>query len=377
MTSSAQKDQIRSAAMRLGFGRAGFCTASQTPHAQFLDTWLANGWHGNMDWLARNPQWRKDIRSRYSWARSFVALSIDYPAVLPEKLPAKSALTGIARYARGPDYHEVYKQPLQSLQDEIIRIGGAGTQALWYQDTGPFLERPIAQQAGMGWVGKNTMLIDPARGSWTLLAIVVTSLDLPPDTPGTDHCGTCTRCLDACPTDAFPAPYQLDASRCISYLTIEHKGAIDPALRPAVGDWLFGCDVCNQVCPWNSKAPQMAAKPGALAELTLAKIFTARPEHLKARIAGTPLQRTGVSGLKRNAAIVAGNLRDEALLPSLEQALQTDDEVVQEAVIWALIQFSTSKARAALARAQRHVVNEELRDSIIEALRAGSVEGDD
>lgn len=375
VTSGALNESIRALARRLGFERIGFCAARKTPHADFLDNWLGNGWHGTMEWLARTPEWRKDILSRYDWARSFIMVSIDYRSELPQTLPTDSILHNIARYARGPDYHHFYKPQLQRLEDEILHMGGPGTFALWYQDTGPFLERALAAQAGLGWVGKNTMLIDSQRGSWTLLALVVTSLDLAPDAPVTDHCGTCTRCLDACPTNAFPSPYQLDASRCISYLTIEHEGTIAPELRPAMGKWLYGCDICNEVCPWNSKAPHMAADDiPDLGGLTVAQILTGKVEHLMKRIAGTPLQRTGVETLRRNAAIVAGNLKDEKMLPSLEQALQTDDDALQEAVVWALLQYGTPKARALLARAQKYVVNEELRDKIIQELQGNAPE---
>ena len=369
LAENPQKKAITQAAKRLGFARVAYCVADESPHGAYLDDWLARGRNGTMGWMNRFAGARKDVRTRYPWAKSFVMISIDYPQELPDRLPAKSLLPAIARYARGPDYHDVYKERLKKLQDEVQRIGGPESKAMWYQDTGAFLERELAAKSGLGWVGKNTMLIDPMRGSWTLLALVVTSIDLPPDQPGTDHCGNCTRCLDACPTDAFPAPYQLDASRCISYLTIEHDGQIDPALRKGMGELLFGCDICNEVCPWNSKAPKTTPDvPKALAELTLSKIFTGKPEHLEKRIEGTPLERTGVSKLKRNAAIVAGNTKDESLLPSLEQALMTDDELVQEAVIWALAQYGGT-ARGALARAQKYVVSDELRDQIIDSLR--------
>ncbi|MCB9893444.1 MAG: tRNA epoxyqueuosine(34) reductase QueG [Planctomycetes bacterium] len=370
MTENTLKQAILQAAKRLGFERVAVCAAEASPHASYFDDWIAKGRHGTMEWLAKYPATRKDIRSRYPWARSYIVLSMDYAHELPAKLPPKSALPGIARYARGADYHETHKDRLKKLEEEVLRIGGPESRALWYQDTGAFLERELAAKAGLGWVGKNTMLIDPRRGSWTLLALVVTSIELPPDAPGTDHCGTCTKCLDACPTNAFPAPYQLDATRCVSYLTIEHDGPIDESLRGGMSQWLFGCDICNEVCPWNSKAPKLAPDvPKGLADLTLSKIFTGKPEHLEKRIAGTPLQRAGVSKLKRNAAIVAGNLQDESLLPSLEQALMTDDELVQEAVIWALTRYG-EKARGALARAQKYVVSDELRDRIISALKA-------
>ncbi|MBZ0136922.1 MAG: tRNA epoxyqueuosine(34) reductase QueG [Planctomycetes bacterium] len=366
------KTAVLQAARSLGFTRAGTAPALPVPHASHFDDWLTQGRNGTMGWFAKHPETRKDIRTRYAWAKSFVVVNIEYPSELPDRLPKKSALPNIARYARGNDYHYTHKPRLKKLQDEIIRIGGPETRALWYQDTGPFLEREIAQQAGLGWVGKNTMLIDPKRGSWSFLALVVTSLDLPADAPGTDHCGNCRKCIEACPTDAFPEPYQLDATRCISYLTIEHHGAIAEPFRKPTGEWLFGCDICNEVCPWNSKSGQDPARPGKeFAELTLARIFTSKPEHLLKRIAGTPLERTGADRLKRNAAIVAGNLRDESLLPSLEQALMTEDETVQEAVVWALAQYGEA-ARPALARAQKHVVSDAIRDRIIDALVTGT-----
>lgn len=369
--SDALKSAVRDTARSLGFSRVGFASCEPVPHAAHLDEWLKLGHNGTMGWFGRSAKARKDIRSRYPWARTFVVLNIDYPTELPTKLPAKSALPHIARYARGRDYHDVYAPNLTKLQDEIAKIGGPEAQAKWYQDTGPFLEREIAQQSGVGWVGKNTMLIDPQRGSWSFLALVVTSLELPPDTPGADHCGTCTKCLEACPTDAFPTPYTMDATRCISYLTIEHKGAIDESLREPMGEWLFGCDICNDVCPWNGKAPRTAARVDSdLAGLTLSRVFTSKPEHLKKRIEGTPLERTGETRLKRNAAIVAGNTRDESLLPSLDQAMRHDDEDVREAVIWALAQYQTKPARAVLARAQKHEIAPHLRGRIIDALQA-------
>ncbi|MCC6464387.1 MAG: tRNA epoxyqueuosine(34) reductase QueG [Planctomycetes bacterium] len=365
------KSAIRALAASLGFARVGFTGAEAVEHAPALQGWLQQGRHGTMDWLERTPEWRMDIRSRYGWARSFVMLLVPYAAELPERLPKGSALKHIARYARGEDYHERSRPALKALEDGILALGGPGTRALWYQDTGPFLERPLAARAGLGWVGKNTMLIDPATGSFSLLALVLTSLPLEPDTPGVDHCGTCTRCLEACPTQAFPKAFELDARRCISYLTIEHAGAIDPALRPGMGSWVFGCDICNEVCPWNSKAPRGQAEPGEeLAGLTLARLLAARPEHLAKRIAGTPLERAGEARLRRNAAIVAGNLRDDALLPSLEQSGAHEDATVREAVYWALLRYGTPGAKAALARAQRHEVDDSLREMVISALQS-------
>lgn len=354
-----------------GFANVAFAAAGKTAHADFLDDWLAQGWHGAMDWIARTRESRKDIRTRYPWAKSFVCISIDYATGLPSGLPDGSVLPSVARYARTADYHEAYKPALAKLEREIIALGGPGTKALWYQDTGPFLERAIAASAGLGWVGKNTMLIDPGRGSFTHLALVLTSLELAPHAPITDHCGTCTRCLDACPTKAFPAPYQMNASRCISYLTIEHEGPIPQDLREGMGGLLFGCDICNEVCPWNSKAAKVAVKPPPeLAELTLSTILLSKPEHLAKRLEGTALARTGEAGLKRNAAIAAGNTRDEGAVSALEQAARHDSSAVREAVYWALAKIGGKAARGALARSQSHETDDELREVIIAALQS-------
>ncbi|MHC4840967.1 MAG: tRNA epoxyqueuosine(34) reductase QueG [Planctomycetota bacterium] len=368
--SDALKSAVRFAAKRLGFAHVGFASAEPVPHAEHLDDWLKAGSHGTMGWFERSPEVRKDIRQRNPWAKSFVVIRVDYPSKLPENLPKKSALPNIARYARSTDYHDVYKPRLKALQDEICKIGGSECKALWYQDTGPFLERELAQQAGLGWVGKNTMLINHERGSWSFLALIVTSLDFEPDTPGPDHCGNCTKCLEACPTDAFPEPYKMDSQRCVSYLTIEHKGTIPEDLRSGIGEWLYGCDICNDVCPWNSKAPDLTPEvPEQLASLTLARLFTGKEGHLLKRIKDTPLERTGEARLKRNAAINAGNMRDDALLPSLDQAMKHTDPVVREAVIWALKQYGHKQARGVLARAQRHEVDENVRDLIIKTLQ--------
>ncbi|MBE7490992.1 MAG: tRNA epoxyqueuosine(34) reductase QueG [Planctomycetes bacterium] len=369
MATNLKADVLR-LARALGFAHCAVAPAEKPPHADFLDQWLASGWHGGMDWLARTPQWRKDIRTRYAWARSFLCISLEYPDRLPPDLPPGSVLPRVARYARMADYHEQWRPALARLEEQIIELGGPGTRALWYQDTGPFLERALAARAGLGWVGKNTMLIHPARGSFTLLALVLTSLELEPDAPLTDHCGTCTRCLEACPTGAFVEPWRLDASRCVSYLTIEHRGPVPHELRPGIGGLLFGCDICNEVCPWNAKTARPPVQPPPqLADLTLAAILNARPAHLSKRLQGTALERTGEAGLKRNAAIVAGNERLAEALGALEQSSRHDDPAVREAVYWAYARIGGPAAKAALARAQRHETDETLRDWIIETLR--------
>lgn len=375
------REALETFCRKRGFSRFGVTPAGPSPRAEFLSEWLERGYQGEMAWLARAPEIRQDIRKRYPWAKSVLLLAAEYRADEPKKLPSESVLRQIARYARGLDYHDTLKPALKDIQDEVIRLGGPGTQALWYQDTGPFLERDLAAAAGLGWVGKNTLLIDTVFGSYSFLALIVTSLELAPDAPVADHCGHCTACLDACPTNAFPAPGVLDARRCISYLTIEHKGAIEPELRPGMGSWLFGCDICQEVCPWNRKAgerpgepPKLPARepPKELAELTLSKLLLSKDEHLMARLQGTPLQRTGAARLKRNAAIVAGNRRDQKLLSALEQTGRHAEPVVREAVYDALSRFGTREARAVLARAQRHETDDDLRETLIRLLQQGT-----
>lgn len=374
------KTLIREAARAQGFDpeRVGFASTEPSPHSEYLDEWLARGANGTMGWFTRNPEHRKDIRKRYRWAKSYVVLEIPYASGLPVDTPKGSALHGIARYARDLDYHDVYKPRLKALQEAVKKVGPAGTKAMWYQDTGPFLERLIASQSGLGWVGKNTMLIDPMRGSWFFLALVVTSLELTPDAPEPDHCGTCTRCIDACPTDAFPEPYRMDSNKCISYLTIEHKGDMDAGLADRTGEWIFGCDICNAVCPWNSKdANEPANVPEGLRDLTLAKILHAKPEHLQKRLVGTPLERTGEARLKRNAAVVAGNVGDASLLVGLEQSARHEDAMVRRAVIRAYCKIGTDASRGALARMQKFEVDDDVREQVIDALMAWGESDDD
>ncbi len=352
-----------------GFDRAAVCLAGPTAHSAFIHEWLKRGYHGTMDWFERAPQFREDIRYRYPWVKSFVMLAIDYPSELPDDLPVDCDLQYVARYARDIDYHDVYKPRLLELENEIKRLA-PGTQALWYQDTGPFLERELAARAGLGWQGKHTLLIDPRRGSWFFLALVATSLELEPDAPMTDHCGTCTACLDACPTKAFPQPYVLDARRCISYLTIEFDGAIEPELRDGMAGNLFGCDICQEVCPWNDKAPHSEADPPLeLAELTLREVLETKDASLIARFAGTPFERAGATRLKRNAAIVAGLEQREELVGALEKAARNEVGWLRETVYWALRKIASPEAKAALSRAQKHESDEALRETLIEYLQ--------
>jgi len=368
MSPAQARSRVLALCQERGFARVGIAPAGTLPHGAFFSQWLKRGYHGTMAWLERAPQFREDIRVRYPWVKSFVMLAMDYASELNQDLPDDSVVPNVARYARGLDYHKVYKTKLLDLQRAIKQLV-PGTQALWYQDTGPFLERELASMAGLGWQGKNTLVIDPQSGSWKLLALVVTSLEVEADAPAIDHCGTCTACIDACPTEAFPEPYVLDARRCISYLTIEHQGAIAPELREGMGEWIFGCDICQSVCPWNSKAPKLEADvPEGLAELSLSDVLSAKEDQLAARIAGTPLERAGTARLRRNAAIAAGNLRDPELVPALERAARHPETYVREAAYWALKRMG-SEARGAMSRAQRYESDDDLREAILDYLQ--------
>jgi epoxyqueuosine reductase len=244
----------------------------------------------------------------------------------------------VAKYAQAPDYHQFLWDRLNALA-AWLDAAVPGTRSHGVTDTAPLLERDFARRAGLGWVGKNTMLLDKQHGSFFVLGAFLTTLELEPDPPTeVGHCGTCTACLDACPTDAFPEPGVLDARRCISYLTIELKTAIPEDLRPGVGDWLFGCDVCQDVCPWNHRpnpSPGLPHNPD-LAAIDPAELLALAPEELRRRFKGTALRRANWRGLLRNAAIVLGNRGDPAALPALRAALTWEDEVVREACAWAI-----------------------------------------
>ena len=295
---------VKTAARALGFVACGITDLSPTKHGASLDAWLAQGYAGTMRYLHRQAKKRKDPSRIDPRPRTAIVVLDNY--FHPAPLPA----TGIkvARYARGDDYHRVTMRRLYQLSD-LLRDHGA-TYARAFSDSGPVPERELAQRAGLGWMGKNTMLIRPGLGSWFVIGSVLTDLLLECDAPMvTDHCGSCTACLDACPTGAIMAPRLLDATRCISYLTIEHKGPIPDAIVPALDGWGFGCDICNEVCPWNERfaTPTTVAEfsPRGDAEGRGAEFFERMSEkEFAERYDGTPLERTGVEGMRRNAKAV-------------------------------------------------------------------------
>jgi epoxyqueuosine reductase len=347
------ESRIKDHARALGFELVGIAPASDADGFAHLQEWLAHGYAGEMGYMSRHADAHRHPQSILPDVRSVVMVGINYKSV-EYSLPSTkySVPPGrVSRYAGGLDYHDVLRDKLKELltwiQQQIPSIRGRAT-----IDTAPLLERDFARRAGLGWFGKNTMLIDKQLGSYFFLGALLLDLPLQADEPfDTSHCGTCTRCLDACPTDAFVAPYQLDARRCISYLTIELRGAIAEDLRPLMGDWIFGCDICQEVCPWNRKAPagkEPAFEPTmAGLHVDLIELLSISEEEFRRRYRHTPLWRTKRSGLLRNAAIALGNVGDERAIPALTSAANDDEPVIREAARWAIEHIERRTAKNA------------------------------
>jgi epoxyqueuosine reductase len=306
-------DRIKRRALELGFQRCGITDLSPTPHGDALSKWLRAGMAGSMTYMHRQETRRREPSRILERATRAVVVTWNYHNGNPEW----STGTGkVASYARGTDYHAVLREPLQRLADCIHELGDEDTVAKWYVDAGPVPERELAQRAGLGWIGKNTMLLDPSHGSFFFIAVVLTNLDLSLDVPfDADRCGTCRRCLDACPTDAFPAERILDGRLCISYLTIEHRGSIDVTLGRMLNGWVFGCDDCQTVCPWNIKFAGSSIPPqrdeGEIpAELDLIELAELSAEEFEKRFAHSPLTRSGINHLKQTARLLLRNSAD-------------------------------------------------------------------
>jgi len=332
---SQAADALKAQARSLGFDLVGIAPAVEADGFASFRAWLDAGYAGEMDYLHRHAQARQHPAAVLPEVRSVVMLGAYYANIPPAAAPAAR----VARYAYSADYHDVLRQRLNALADWLSqREPGAVCRGV--VDTAPLLERDFARRAGLGWIGKNTMLINKYCGSYLMLAALLTSATLPPDPPHTaSHCGTCTACLDACPTHAFVRPGVLDARLCISYLTIEVKGAIPAEQRPGVGEWLFGCDVCQEVCPWNRRADTQSALLPARPELLVldpVELLGLDEQQFRARFRGTVFFRSKRRGLLRNAAIVLGNRGDPAALPALRRALDDPEPLVRQAAAWAI-----------------------------------------
>ena len=338
-TGARAKALIRDKALALGFQAVGFARAELAPETRArLHAFLAAGRHGDMGWMAERAGQRAHPQSLWPEARTVVCLGLSYrPDGDPLATLAHPDRGNISVYARNRDYHDVIKGMLKHLAAFIASRFGPAVKV--FVDTAPVMEKPLAQAAGLGWQGKHTNLLSRAHGSWLLLGEVMTTLDLKPDAPEAGHCGTCTRCLDVCPTAAFPAPFQLDARRCISYLTIEHAGPIPPELRPLMGNRIYGCDDCLAVCPWNRFAhvpapPRLAARP-ELDAPRLAELAALDDPSFRQLFAGSPVKRIGRDRFVRNVLTAIGNSGDPALLPHAGALRGDPDPVVAEAAAWA------------------------------------------
>lgn len=342
---------IKSEARRIGFGLVGIAPAVSPDGFGALQEWLQRGFAGEMGYLPRREAAYEHPEHVLPGVKSVIVLAVDYQTAEPA--PAVGGAGRVSRYAWGEaDYHDVLRAKLKELAG-VLHEARPGCKTRGVVDTAPLLERDFARLAGLGWFGKNTMLINKQRGSWFFLSALLTDVELDYDQPHeTSHCGTCTRCLDACPTDAFPEPYVLDARRCISYLTIELRGPIPSDLREGMGQWLFGCDVCQDVCPWNRKAPtsgESAFQPSPdLTPADAVELLKMSEVEFRRRFRDTPLWRPGWAGLLRNAAVVLGNTGDAQFIPALVEALNHSEPLVRGAVAWALGRIGGEAARAAL-----------------------------
>ena len=303
--------QIKGQARELGFDLAGIASAERSHYRAYFRQWLDDGQAGTMDYLFRRFDERTDPATYLPGAASVICVAMNYHVPLQPLPPQEQPRHGkVARYALGDDYHELMKPRLHALADWIRqRVPDARTRAC--VDTAPVMEKELAARSGIGWMAKNTCLINPQIGSWLLLGEIITTLPLPPDEPAADRCGTCRRCIDACPTGAITAPYQLDARKCISYLTIEHRGPIPPELEKATGDWLYGCDICQDVCPWNGHSPA-ATDPSlhprfATGSISLAEVLSWGQGEFRSKLSRSAMKRVKLPVLQRNAAMAAAN----------------------------------------------------------------------
>jgi epoxyqueuosine reductase len=345
---------IKNWAQDAGFDLAGIASVQQYPELARFPEWISAGRAGEMKYLESRDEGgqlkRASLQSVFPWARSVIVCAINYNTAQPYSTEVNNPGHGwISRYAWSrEDYHDSVLRRLREVESRIQQNSGndsAETRA--YVDTGPIVERVYAKHAGIGWTGKNTCLINQKIGSWLFLGVIVTSLELPADSAAPDRCGSCTRCIEACPTDALIAPYELDCNRCISYLTIEKHGAIPEELRSRMGHQVFGCDICQDVCPWNRKAavselPEFQPREG-LVNPALAWLGEIGEDEFRERFRGSPIKRAKRSGLRRNALVAIGNSRATSLLPIAERASHDPDPVVAEAAQWAHQRLSSSR----------------------------------
>lgn len=335
------EQRLMEKARSLGFAACGFASAAEDPvRAQRLEQWLGEGNHGSMEWMETRLHHRRSPQGLWPEARSVIALGMSYaPAIDPMALEAHPDRARISVYAQGKDYHDVVKKRLKALARWLV-AEAPGAEVKVFVDTAPVMEKPLGEAAGIGWQGKHTNLVSRKHGSWLFLGAIYTTLELAAAEPHRDQCGSCRACLDACPTDAFPHPYKLDARRCISYLTIEHKGPIDEEFREALGNRIYGCDDCLAVCPWNKFASEANAAREFLprAELTapkLAEFLCLDDAGFRSLFSGSPIKRIGRDRFVRNCLYAAGNSGDPGMLDRVRDLTSDPDPAVADAASWA------------------------------------------
>ncbi len=344
-------DAVKTRAAALGFDLCGIAQVDRHPKLARLQEWIAQGRAGEMSYLAGTLDQRLDVRQALTTARSVISVAVLYNTDQPYSTEVVGGgRVAVSRYAWGQDYHSVIRTRLRELLQWLADTAGPGLEAFTCVDDGPVQERVYAEVSGLGWIGKNTCLINPSLGSWLFLGEIVSNLDLEPDTPGIDRCGTCTRCLDACPTGAFPAPYELDATRCLSYLTIEVRGAVDERWRPAVREQIYGCDICQDVCPWNRRAVTSdAAAWQAKDEFRAPRLIDLcrmTDEAWAAALRDSAMKRAGLHRLRRSLAYATAALdapqRDDALA-ALRTHPSAGTPVVADAIAWAATRLSPAE----------------------------------
>lgn len=363
---------VKQAARSLGFSPVGVTTPEPPDHMDVYQAWLEAGYHADMGWMAteRALRRRSDPREILPECESILVLGVPYPAPREPNRPGR-----VSSYAWNQDYHDVIPERLKRLVSMLEERTGREVPHRWYTDTGPLLERELAQRAGLGWIGKNTCLIDPQKGSCFFLAEILLGLPLEPDRPLThDYCGSCTRCIEACPTGCILPNRTIDANRCLSYLTIELRSAIPPDLRSPMGDWVFGCDVCQLVCPWNQRfaeknTPWEAFRfQSEVADPALEREIALSEEKFRRKFKGSPVKRAKRRGYLRNVAVAIGNEKMGEALSGLEQALQDPEPLIRSHAAWALGEIGGQKAGRALKNALQTEVAREVRAEIEQAM---------
>src|SRR5262245_36654794 len=378
MDTAALARRIKDKGLELGLGGLGIAAMGPSAHAERLNEWLRAGRAGRMAWMERTREARADFKKHLPWARTAVVAAVPYLPYKDDRHAQEGLVAHVARYAVGLDYHRVMGARLRALAG-FIESESQGARTRAYTDTGPVLERELAARAGLGWFGKSTNLIGPRGNSWLLLGQVITDLDLPQDDPVSDRCGTCTACIDACPTGAILQPYLVDSTRCISYLTIELRDAVPSGRRADLGDWVFGCDVCQEVCPWNRKTAPVVdpdfLPAQYLKETSLADLVRLDQEAFRSGFATSAMERPRRSGLVRNALLVAANVRDGEALDAARERLDDPDPVVRGAAAWALGCSEDAPSRRALLRSREREQDAGVRAEIEAALEGGAPMG--